>query len=272
MTTFDELVERLQPKRGKRGFAATIDEGRVAAALMLAQNESLAAATVCDRCKVPSFRSRVKGLANTIKQLGMQGVALPEAWTTSELADVPQPTSHGKANHTPVSQHAEAPQSTAKKMLLPSSVEDSSAQLAALAVQDAEPLPTVTSVEKLTPGRTRIKRTFTATSPGGTRTAEASSYKLVTPEGERAGDVRDQRKHAERSAAYRARGKAVALLDEPESVDPPPKPGRETENPPDWEALEVKERELAEANRKAGYRKYLAEQRRREEAKRAAEW
>ena len=85
------------------------------------------------------------------------------------------------------------------------------AQLAALAVQDAEPLPTVTSVEKPTPEGTRIKRTFTATSPGGTRTAEASSYKLVTPEGERAGNVRKHRKEAEAAAAYRARRKAVAL-------------------------------------------------------------
>ena len=106
MASWTQLVARLQPARGRRGFAATIEESRVAAALMLAQDTSLTAQVACDKCGVPSFRSRAKNMANTIVQLGMQDVALPERWTESELADAPQDQTHGKAKHTPVKEQA----------------------------------------------------------------------------------------------------------------------------------------------------------------------
>ena len=69
MASFADLVQRLQPTRGQRGFAAKIDEGRVAAALMLAQDPRLAALTACERCRVPTFRSRANALAKQIQQL-----------------------------------------------------------------------------------------------------------------------------------------------------------------------------------------------------------
>ena len=94
MASFADLVQRLQPTPGRRGPAAKIDEGRVAAALMLAQDPRLAAATACQRCRVPSFRSRAKGMAKQIQQLGLQHVQLPLEWTASELAEAPQPQSH----------------------------------------------------------------------------------------------------------------------------------------------------------------------------------
>ena len=71
MVSWTDLVARLQSARGRRGFAATIDEGRVAASLMLAQDPHLTALVACDRCGVPGFRSRAKNMANTIVQLGM---------------------------------------------------------------------------------------------------------------------------------------------------------------------------------------------------------
>ena len=101
MASWNDLVAALQPKRGKRGFAATIDEGRVAAALMIAQDDRLNVSVACDKCGVPSFRSRAGNMANTSKQLGRQGVQLPERFTASELADAAQPETHGRAKHTP---------------------------------------------------------------------------------------------------------------------------------------------------------------------------
>jgi hypothetical protein len=104
MASWEELVAVLQPKRGKRGFAAKMEEGRVAAALMLAQDRGLSASFACDRCGVPAFRSKAANVANTIKQLGMQDVRLPEKWTVSELTDPPMssldPTAQPKGKHT----------------------------------------------------------------------------------------------------------------------------------------------------------------------------
>ena len=53
-SSWKALVAALQPKRGSRGFAASIDEARVAAALMLAQDANLSAMVACTRCQVPT--------------------------------------------------------------------------------------------------------------------------------------------------------------------------------------------------------------------------
>ena len=75
MSSWEDLVAALQPiKRGKRGFAASVNEGHIAAALLIAQDSSLVHKVACDRCGVPGFRSRVGGMANTITQLGMKNV------------------------------------------------------------------------------------------------------------------------------------------------------------------------------------------------------
>ena len=110
LDTFADLVRRLQPVPDRRGFAPTVDGPRVAAALMLAQDETLTPKVACARCGVPTFHGRARAAANLIKQLGQDRVQLPAWWTAHELPGEPQPTTHGKAKHTPPSRHPQPPE------------------------------------------------------------------------------------------------------------------------------------------------------------------
>ena len=211
MASWEELVAVLQPKRGKRGFAAKMEEGRVAAALMLAQDRGLSASFACDRCGVPAFRSKAANVANTIKQLGMQDVRLPEKWTVSELTDPPMssldPTAQPKGKHTPVREQASSaqqpsPPKSARRMLE-----------ASLPPSLAQPVSAT-----LTPERRNVELVLQAASPGGTIVAQAT-YKraAATPEGEDA-DARAKRLDAERHRLLRARGRLNKQLQQQRSI------------------------------------------------------
>ena len=163
MTTFAELVDRLQPPRGKRGLAAALEEGRVAAALALAQDDRLAAKTACDRCGVPGFRSRAGTVANSIKQLGLQDVALPERWRVALSAvqhAVTQPAPQGStptpltaATGTLVSSEAAAAAASSSAANTIEPVDDADLE------QELPSSGTIAATaEVLTPGKTRIKR------------------------------------------------------------------------------------------------------------------
>lgn len=107
---FKRLVERMQPQPDRRGFAPVVDEARVAAALMLAQDASLTPRLVCDRCGVPTFRGRAERMATAITEAGLDSMQLPPRWTANELPGEPQPETHGKAKHTPPSRQPRPPE------------------------------------------------------------------------------------------------------------------------------------------------------------------
>ena len=224
MATWEDLVAALQPKRGKRGFAATIDEGRVAAALMIAQDSSLPVAVACDKCSVPSFRSRAGNMANTIKQLGMQDVLLPERFTASELADAAQPETHGRAKHTPVKDQSAAEKqpspSKSRRRLIPAEVASSDAPPQPPQPPLAQPVPPLAQPVRgeLTPQGKDVKMMLETASPGGTTVAQAA-YKCAaeTPEGEDA-EARAKRLDKERHRLLRARGRLDKQLQQQRTI------------------------------------------------------
>ena len=223
MASFADLVQRLQPTRGQRGFTAKIDEGRVAAALMLAQDPRLSAATACERCRVPTFRSRAKALAKQIQQLDLQHVQIPSQWTASELAGAPQPQSHGKAHHTPPSQQSTAPldTSSAKTPRLPLSKTELpvTATISLFSAADFPPLPSPTSKRTLPQPSVPVSPTLQHASPQPSKKPVDQGRHLLTPQDEAPAE-RARRKNANRCRDYRDR-KTKAQAQAPAPAAPP---------------------------------------------------
>ena len=100
---WQRLVTALQPRKPKRGVTADFEDGHVAAALMMARDARISALEACRRFDVPTFRKKVKGVAERIIELDMidtpmPAACLPAAWSRlpseQDLADAYHEAGH----------------------------------------------------------------------------------------------------------------------------------------------------------------------------------
>ena len=98
---WQRLITALQPPKpkGKRGFTASLEDGHVAAALMMARDARLSALEVCGRFDVPTFRKKVKGVAERIIELDMSDTPMPAACLPAAWSGLPSEQDLADAYH-----------------------------------------------------------------------------------------------------------------------------------------------------------------------------